>query len=233
MRTDKEAARHLRLSGKSYKEIIEILEVPRSTLSGWFGKEDWSEKIRDKLSEAARVQHTLRIRTLNKTRGKNLELAYDEARKVATEEFEVLKYNPLFIAGIMLYWGEGTKLGKSVVRLTNTDSEMIRLYVFFVLHVCRIPMERVRAQILIYPDLNDDQCRRYWVAATGLPEENFTKTTTINGRHKTRRLSHGVCLITVSSAYFKAKVLTWISLMPGELMNGAYYESIKPSADIV
>src|SRR5688572_23770642 len=109
MRKDKNAAYQLRLSGKSYNEIYEILKVPQSTLSDWFSKKEWSIKIRDRLALSAQEVSTMRIVELNKVRGKHLAEVYEQARQEARKEFKFLKYNPLFIAGLMLYWGEGDK----------------------------------------------------------------------------------------------------------------------------
>lgn len=195
MRKDKETAKLLRLQGKSYGEIIERLGVPPSILSGWFGKEDWSTAIRQRLTAAIQEKHTVRIVQLNKIRGENLARVYEEARKEARDEFELLKYSPLFIAGLMLYWGEGDKAGKDKVRLTNTDAEMISLFVLFLRQVLNIPESKIQGHILIYPDLNDIDTRAHWARSSGLPNTNFSKSTLTQGRHKTKRLGHGVCMI--------------------------------------
>ena len=226
MRKDKDEAFQLRRTGKSYSEISASLKIPRATLSGWFGKEDWSEKIKQKLSKSMQQTHTVRLRELNQIRGSNLELVYNDARNEAREEFENLKYNPLFIAGLMLYWGEGDKVNPNGVKFTNTDAKMIKLYVFFLKNVCRVPLDKIKGQVLIYPDLDEPACRGFWSENSGLPIKNFTKTTVITGRHKTNRLANGICLVTVSSSYFKVKILEWIGLFAGELMNRRYYENI-------
>ncbi len=226
MRHDKLNAIELRSEGKSYKAISSLLGIPKSTLSGWFGAEDWSKEIKERLIKAENEVSKVHMQDLNKVRGENLRQQYRLARDEARKEFENLKYNPIFIAGIMLYWGEGDKVNPNGVKLSNTDSEMIKLYVFFLMKICNIPIERIKAQVLIYPDLDDLECRTFWSDASKLPIENFTKTTVIEGRHKTKRLATGICLITVSSSYLKVKILEWINLLPGELMNRAYYENM-------
>jgi len=168
----------------------------------------------------------IRLRELNKLRGANLKRAYEEARTEAHTEFETLKYNPLFIAGVMLYWGEGDKLTKYSTTISNTDPYLIRLYVFFLENVCRIPKEKIKAHVLVYPDLDERDCLLYWASRSNIVLSRFTKCTVIQGRHKTRRLTHGVCMVIVSSTYFKAKVLEWLKLLPNELMNQRYYENI-------
>ncbi len=227
MRKDRGKAIKMRRAGKSYGEIFASLQIPKSTLSGWFVNLDWSQELKQKLRKSIQVEHTVRLKELNKLRGANLKQAYEEARKEARAEFEELKYNPLFIAGIMLYWGEGDKLTNYSTKISNTDPHLIRLYVFFLENVCRIPKEKIHANVLIYPDLNEEKCRLYWASRAHIDLSRFTKCTVIQGKNTTRPLAYGVCMVGISSTYFKAKMLEWLRLLPNELMNRGYYESIS------
>jgi len=218
----------MRKNGLSYRQIHAALKIPKSTLSEWFADERWSREIKKKLAQASADAGAVRLKELDKVRGEHLKRAYESAKEEARFEFEKLKYNPVFIAGLMLYWGEGDKINKYHVRLTNTDPELIKLYCFFLTEVLRIPASRLSGHILLYPDLDDWLCRAYWTKASGLPNRQFMKSTTIAGRHKTRRLSFGICVIDISSTYLKVKVLEWLKLLPNELMNKRYYENIAP-----
>ncbi len=133
-----------------------------------------------------------------------------EARKEATGEFKKLASDPLFIAGVMLYWGEGDKNPVNPVRISNTDSRLVRIFVEFLQKSCGLPKEKVKANLILYPDLNEQMSKKYWSSTTTIPEESFTKTQFIKGRHKTKRLSYGICVVSVSSRQLKEKVLTWI-----------------------
>ncbi len=233
MRKDKEIAFKMRRSGKSYRQIRDELKVPVSTLSDWFSKIGWSQEMAKRLAAQVQIRHTVRLIKLDKIRGEHLARVYEEARVEAQADLEALKYNPLFIAGLMLYWGEGDKLTRYSVKISNTDPALTRLYVFFLKHACGIPSHKIKAQVLIYPDLDDEVCKKYWADQTGLVLTQFTKSSTIIGRHKTRRLKYGVCMVGVSSTYFKVKMLEWLRLLPSELMNEEYYAKIKKSADMV
>lgn len=226
MRNDKENAIKMRKQGKSYGEIRESLKIPKSTLSGWFTDQEWSQDIKKRLTDSARKELTVAMGEMNRVRGNRLKRAYEGARDEARKEFETLKYSPVFIAGMMLYWGEGDKLTRQHVKLTNTDPEMVKLYVLFLTSVLRIPKTRIRLHLLLYPDLDDWLCQVYWSNASGLSRGHFTKSTVIQGKHKTRRLSFGVCIVNISSTYLKVKILEWLKLLPGELMNRGYYENI-------
>ncbi|MBM3261156.1 hypothetical protein FJY93_01930 [Candidatus Kaiserbacteria bacterium] len=233
MRKDKEEAEKLRREGASYNEIYRKLKIPRATLSDWFSQVDWSQAVKERLSKEVFDASAVRIQELNKIRGARLERVYDEARNEARHEFEALKYNPLFIAGIMLYWGEGDKRNRCHVRLINTDPDMVKLFVFFLKNTCLIPEARIKAAVTIYPDLDPTTCVAYWSKHSEIKREKFTKPIVIQGRHKTNRLSYGMCTVVITSTYFKVKMLEWIKLLPKQLMEREYYVNITNAAGLV
>lgn len=223
MRKDKDKILKFRRSGKSYNDIRRELAISKSTLSEWLRPYKWSRDITNHLAGKFKRKNAIRLIRLNKVRGKRLARLYREARKEARMEFENLKYHPLFIAGVVAYWGEGDKISGHGVRIANTDPEMIKLFVNFLRHVCQIPKDRIKAWILIYPDLNGEECKKFWIRNSGLSLDNFTKCITIKGRHKTNRLHYGVCNVGISSKYFKNKILVWLKLLPLNLLSKNYY----------
>lgn len=209
----KEKAVELRRSGKSYNDIHREIDVPKSTLASWFKNEEWSIEIRDRLGGEQSLAFPKKLKAIleaNKERRTKLTQSY---RDNAEKEFERLKNNPLFLAGIMLYWGEGEKTPKrSRVKLTNSDPMMIRLFYLFLKDCIRIPKEKICAWLLLYPDLKDEMQKNFWNKATGIPLSQFKNSIYIKGRHPTKRLSYGVCNIYVSSREFKEKIMTWLDL---------------------
>lgn len=223
----------MRKSGKSYTDIESRMNIPRSTLSEWFKHEEWSKEIRKNLTAIAQEKSRVRIIRLDRARGERLTLLYEQAQKEAREEFELFKYHPLFLAGLMVYWGEGDRVTKGLIRIANIDPDMLRLFVGFLERVCGIERKDIRAAILYYPDLNIEECLKYWSREIGLETGNFIKSTLIQGRHKTKRVRYGVGSIYVSSSYLKVKILEWIRLAPKELMSAEYYANIGNTAGMV
>ena len=224
MRKDKEKALKLRKEGKSYREIKNALSVPVSTLSDWLSPFDWSKNIVRALSDESAKNGGIHLKKLNAIRGGHLENAYKQAEIEAKGEFERLKYHPLFIAGMMLYWGEGDKVSKNFVRITNTDPAIIKIFANFLFDICQIDKKRVACSLLLYPDLVDDVCKKYWIENSGLYGLHFHKSQVIEGKHKTNRLRYGVCTLTISSTYFKKKITTWTRLFSEELLSSEYYK---------
>ncbi|MSU54670.1 MAG: helix-turn-helix domain-containing protein [Candidatus Staskawiczbacteria bacterium] len=207
----------LRKNGKSYREISQSLKVSKGTLFVWFKNISWSKHLKKELSDKARIVSSERLRKFVLGRQKILLDSYEKAENEAKKEFEIHKYNPLFIGAIMLYWGEGDRSFKNGrVKMTNTDPAMIKIFRKFLLEIICYEKLKIKGWLLLYPDLNIKDCLNYWVKNTGIPLENFTKPTIINGKHKTHRLQYGVCTVSITNKYLKKKILTWIDLYKKE-----------------
>lgn len=213
MRKDKEKAVELRKTGHSYKKISRDLGIATSTLASWFHSEPWSQEIKARLSAQVSLTNAGALERMAKANRMRFEAKREEYRVAAIREFETLKNDPLFLAGIMLYWGEGEKQQKSgVVRLGNSEPEMIRIYNLFLTKALKISPEKISAWLLLYPDLVDSVQKNFWSKATGLSLAQFKKSIYIKGRHPIKRLSYGVCTIVVCSRAFKERILKWLEL---------------------
>ena len=190
MRDDKHIAIKLRKQGKSYTKISKELGIAKSTLSDWFSGLEWSALLKQELARKANFIARKRLRLVNKQRREMWERWRQEHRDEATYQFPLFKNNPLFLAGLMLYWGEGDSLIKNgFVRLTNTHPEMITIFTSFLRDICGTPEEKIKVQMTLYPDLKEHVCKDVWMKATNLHYSQFIKTQYIKGRHPTKRLS--------------------------------------------
>lgn len=213
MRKDKEKAFELRRQKMSYKNISQELNIPIGTLAGWFKDESWSQEIRDELGTKESLAFPEKMRRIVDANRKKWKALYLKWQNEAIIEFETLKNNPLFISGIMLYWGEGDKkLENGSVSLSNSDPEMVKIFHRFLFDIAAVPKEKIRAKLIIYPDLTDSVLKNIWSRLTKIPVSQFTKSAVIQGRHPTRRNSYGVCLLRIGSRELKEKILKWIEL---------------------
>ncbi len=226
MRLDKEKAIKLRSTGKSYNEISKLLSVPKSTLSEWLSGHKWSQEIAKKLIKKSQERSTVVLKELDRVRGENLKILYKQAESEANEDFDVLKYHPLFIAAIMIYWGEGDKRSKHRISVVNTDPNLLKVFVYFLKKICGFKDDKIRAWILAYPDMDIEASKRYWIENTGLKESNFRKTITIKGKPTNRKLHNGVCTVELGSTYLKIKMLVWLRRFSEALVTDEYYAGI-------
>ncbi len=225
MRKDKERAIELRRHSKSYKYISRELKIPLGTLAGWFKNELWSQDIRNELGRTESLAFPDKLKRMVAANKKRWADWHQQARDEAVVEFSKLKDDPLFLAGIMLYWGEGNKTQTSPqVKLANSDPAMIRLFCLFLKKTLSVPEEKIKVWLLLYPDLIDSVQKNFWSKATSLPISQFNKSIYIKGRHPTRRLSYGVCNVTVSSRQLKERIIKWIELYQ---TNFQEYDTLK------
>ncbi len=224
MRKDKEIAEKLRKDGRSYSQISAQLNIPKSTLSNWFQYNAQSQQVKNFLNAANRGINKVRLARLHKIRGEELRALYAQAEDEAVKEFEYLKYHPLFIAALMIYWGEGDK-GQNLVRVTNSEPAVIEVFIQFLREIGGVEDDKIKLHLLLYPDLEDAVLREYWAKEVG--HSNFNKSVVIQGRHKTRKLKYGVCHVTVCSSYLKKKMLKWLSLLPEALLSSEYYKVVS------
>lgn len=221
MRNDKSKAIHLRKQGKSYREIVQLLHVSKGTISSWFQNEPWSQKVKTVLSQKAREGARKRMTIIAHKARRERVILYAHHRSVARKTFTKWKKTPLFVAGVIAYWGEGDKsLVNNIIRVTNVDSEMLQLFHQFIAEYLPAVQHKVHAYLILYPDLNDSVCKTHWSKKIGVPIDHFYKSHYIQGRHRTRRLPYGVCTIMIASRAHKEQMLEWVRLMQKEIRAG-------------
>lgn len=222
MNKNKEQATKLRRQCLSYKQIRSQLGIPISTLACWFKNETWSQEIKARLSAQVSWANPRALELLVHANRERWKTKHEEYRMAAIKEFQRYKKDPLFLAATMLYWGEGERQSKSsLVRLSNSDPEMIKLFNLFLTKTLGISSDKISARLLLYPDLIDSVQKNFWSKTTGLSLNQFKKSIYIKGRHPNKRLSYGVCTILISSRALKERVLKWIELSQDHLRTHA------------
>lgn len=171
----------LRSQGYSIIEIGNELKRPKTTifryiqdveilpefLKNWVGKRGGSRK-RKRLKE---------IKSLEKAKDLIHELSYREK----------------FILLSALYWGEGSKKDFG---LSNTDPNLIRVFITCLRDVFKIDKTKLRVSIRIYEDLDKEKCLDFWSKITGVRKENFVNVNILAGKKK-GKLEYGMCRVRV------------------------------------
>lgn len=211
MKDKKDKAFELRKIGHTYTYISETLNVPKSTLSDWFAYHPWSEEIRERNSTISAKKN---VQNLNEKTKNKLKEKYKKAEKKAEEEFKKYKNDPLFVAGLMLYIGEGDKnIIDGMIRISNIDPNVIKIFMLFLDKFFFVKKEKVKFWILLYPDLDEKKCKIWWKNKLQIETKNFYKNQIIKGKHKKKRLQYGVGNIILSNKFLKTKLLKWIDLI--------------------
>ena len=205
----REQAILLRKQKKSYSQIKKIIPVSKSTLSNWLRNYPLSKKIiielRDvnesrieKFRETMKRKHEIR---LNK-------IYYEESKKILP-----LSKRELFIAGLFLYWGEGSK-GPYMINISNSDPKMINFSMYWFVNSLQISKNKIRVCLQLYKDMNIKEEIKYWSKKLDMPLSSFRKpyikkTARQNINHK-GGYGHGTCNLVVGNVILKERIMIGI-----------------------
>ena len=159
----------------------------------------------------------LSFELINKARNIEREKKYQEAVKEAEVSFKHYRKDPLFIAGLMLYIGEGDNKDRAKIRIANSRTSVHRIYIDFMVAYFGIERSKIRFWVLLYPDLSEGACMKYWSKALKLPYSQFYKNQVIQGKSKKRTLQFGVGNTIIVSTVLKYKLNRWIELAEKDL----------------
>ena len=192
---DREKAIKLRLEGKSYSQIMKLLNVSKGTLSYWIADYPLSKSQLEnlRLSNLRRVENFRN--TFAKKRLGKLAYKYTQAREIVG----ILDKREIYLAGLFLYWGEGTKDTKGGLSLTNTNPAMLRFFIEW-LKQRNIPIERIRILLQVYEDMNINDELLYWRRELNMPQSCFRnpyiKKSNIETFTYKGRFGHGTCTVS-------------------------------------
>lgn len=192
LREKKSEAIRMRKEGASYSQIKERLKVSKSSLSLWLHDMPLPEK---RLREL-RDWNAVRIERFSNTMRRKREDRWAEVRKRAAKDIGTLNKRELFLAGLFLYWGEGTKTSATSTSISNTDPTMICFFIQW-LGLLGVQKNRLRVYVHLYSDMNAQRELRYWSKALGMPLSSFRKpyikTSKRSGLSYPQKFTHGTC----------------------------------------
>lgn len=174
--------RNLRARGFSIPEISHELNIPKTTVfSHTYNVEILPEFVKHwqiKRGGSKRRQYL-------KEEQANIEAKSLIGRLTTKEKL-------LFICA--LYWAEGNK--KDFI-LSNTDPDLIKVFIDGLRNVLGVNEERFRISIRIYEDMNKDKCLDFWSNLVGIPKEKFLRINVLYGKKK-GKLEYGMCRVRVA-----------------------------------
>ena len=185
----------LRKKGYSYNLIREKVPVSKSTLSLWLADIPFTpnEKVRNRVKRASS-----RVVQWSQKRKRESE---DRARKEAQHDVGKIDARDLFMLGIGLYIGEGSKTGGNV-RIINADPQVISLAIRWFEDIFGLNTKHFSITMHLYPDNDIEQSLAFWSRAAGIPKHQFGKTqidTRIKKAKKRGMLRHGTAHLVVKA----------------------------------
>jgi len=204
---DREKALELRKKEMSYSQIKKIIRVSKSTLSLWLRDYPLSkERIRELRDCNERRIERFR-ETMRRKKEDRLNKTYNKQR------LEILPLNKkeLFVAGLTLYWGEGTKSNMNSLGISNSDPAVIKFFIYWLTKILSVPPKKIRILLQLYNDMNVDKEIKYWVNTIKVPKRQFSKpyikkTSSKRINHK-GSFGHGTCQARIGNTFLSEKVM--------------------------
>jgi len=179
-------------------EIHRRLGVSKSSVSRWVRDVELGEEARARL-----VAHSRRGPLLTAERkaaaARTRRLAWQQDGRALAHEA-----SSDYVAGCMLYWGEGAK-SRNAVRLTNSDPEMLAYFLRFLREHFDVDDRRVRLACNLFSDhqLRQDEIEQHWLSRLDLPQTCLA-TSTVNTyskysqRKRVNKLPYGTASLSVN-----------------------------------
>ncbi|MBP6881277.1 MAG: hypothetical protein KBC35_01495 [Candidatus Pacebacteria bacterium] len=207
-----EQAISLRKRGFTLAEIAKYCDISKSTASEWLKNKAFSSEVTKQNVKRAGAENAKRLKLINKARNSERANKYSEVLKSADVEFKHYQDNPLFVAGIMLYIGEGDIRHRRLIRIANARMNVHKIFIRFATEFLGVEKKKIRFWILLYPDPSEEICMKKWQKATSLPYSQFYKNQVIQGKSNKRTLQYGVGNTIIGSTALKYKLNRWIEL---------------------
>ena len=197
MKSDKKvAAVCLRKSGMSVREISKELSVSKSSVSLWVRDIELTEEqcviLKENQCSSFEKMRASKLSYADKCRANRVEWQLEGRNRIGDIDF---------VAGCMLYWGEGGKTSPSTVVMTNSDPEILIYFKNFLLEQFEVSPESLKSCINVHLDygLLYEDVKSYWSNLLGIPECNFYKPQLHVGEKRTKgkhkRLQYGTVQI--------------------------------------
>ena len=145
--------------------------VSKGTISRWLANIELTDAQRQELesrSSKGRLRASATIRLKKQLRLKShANLAKELFKKHYTDTF--------FIAGLVLYWAEGTKTTESV-HFMNSDPRLVLLMLKWARKYLNVPLEKIKARLFIHKIYAHENHEQFWNTIIKIPKNNFLKT---------------------------------------------------------
>ncbi|MGH2812527.1 MAG: hypothetical protein ACRDI1_07425 [Actinomycetota bacterium] len=212
----RELGQELRRLGLAYREIGEIIPVPKGTLSGWCRDIPLTPEQLDRIRSLGGNREVRYAKLGALLHQRNLE-RIAAVREAGRGEAKSLIGDPDWVAGVVAYWAEGAKRHNHL-KFSNSDPALIRLFMRWAWRYLDHSIDRYYITIHFHSGQDLDQLTEYWSEVTGIPRERFRKgfMKPEGTGHRKNVLYHGTVQIGLRrSGDLLHRVLGWIDHLAG------------------
>ncbi|MFC1710385.1 helix-turn-helix domain-containing protein [Patescibacteria group bacterium] len=213
---DRRKVIELRKRGKTYSDIRRELKIPKSTLSGWLSGYPLTKKQIKKLQDNIENKKDIATEKFRETMSQKRRYRLTNVIREEQKNLPCLNKRELYLCGLFLYLGEGTKGLRNSVCLCNTNPKVILFYYYWLINVVGVSRERLRVLVHLYEDMDVEKTLHYWSKLLNIPRRQFVKpyikrTYREDIDHKGH--GYGTCNLYISDQHLKEKIILGLEVI--------------------
>jgi len=201
----------LRKRGYSIGEIAKEVNASKGSVSNWVKDIKLSPRLLERLKSRPFANAVVEKR--RKTRIAKEQLIRQGKIEFASGQIRAINQYDLKLIGSALYWAEGSKTKRSMVRVSNSDPDFIKTMMKFFTEICRVPQKKFRIYIHIHSPKAVNEAEKYWSKITGVSYKQFYKTYVAKSsatKNKRETLPMGTCEINICDTNLFLQITGWI-----------------------
>ena len=213
------AAIDLRKAGHSYNYIAPRVGVSKSTLSIWLAEIPYTPNT-ETIERIGKAQAAM-MAAKSRIKRESFQWAQQEAR----EDIKDVSNRDLFMLGLGLFIGEGSK-SSSMTCFVNSNLSIMKLIIRWLTETIGLSKRHIRIRLHLYPDNDIEKCHEYWSSHTGIPREQFQRPSIDTRRDKKAvkngKLPYGTAHLLVHSlgekrfgVFLARKIMAWSDIVLG------------------
>lgn len=208
----------MRKKGYTYSEISQSLHVSKSTLSGWLSEVELDVAAQNRIDEIKKQSRLKGASIRKKERIEKTRVLKTKAEKNIAK----LIRNERFIAGLALYWAEGSKekvhRPDAQIDFANTDIEMIKIMIKWLHEFCSCAYNDISIKLYIHDSEKQkiQHHKEYWENGLDFARLRidyvYYKKHTVKKDYSNRIDYHGTLRVIAKRSVDKNRIISgWIS----------------------
>jgi hypothetical protein len=188
----RQLAHALRRLGLSYREISDIVPISKSTLSTWC-----REVTLTREQTAAIARRTAPRKGIPRDTQRKRRIEVESLMVSAQSRARTLLNDPMFVAGVVMYWAEGAKTYRRL-SMSHSEPAALRLFINWV-GAYLIPNPTGAFKVFLHAGNDVAAAEEWWRTELGWPAARLNKPyiKPDGTGHRKNHLAYGVCSVDI------------------------------------
>ena len=116
----------------------------------------------------------------------------------------------LYVSGLFLYLGEGNKVSKNTISVSNSDPSVLKFVKHWFINSLKVSDSKIRMQLHLYSDMNVDKEIKFWLSELSMKRQSLAKPyikKSLRSDIDQKGWGHGTCSLLVHDTCLKENLL--------------------------